>query len=246
MANFYNTDKYIIEVELDEYAGEEFNPRQWDNMGTFIAFHRNFKSPDKYEHSYFEDELESRDIEYTGNQNIDVKEYLTKMSKDHLIYSVYIHDHTSVSFSLSNANYPFNDVWDSCLFGFIFTSKEKIREEYSISRITKEIEAKVYEQFKSEVKTYEYYANGEIFSYVLYDKETLEELDACCGYYGYDLKENGILSSIGIDDESELEEMGEHKNFEVFAENNYELAPQLSVQERVRIRVDAEEMELSI
>ena len=77
------------------------------------------------------------------------------------------------------------------IVGFIFISKEKIRKEFNIKRITKKWLEKVTTYLNGEVETYDQYLRGDVYGYKIYEIETcdlgcehLEDMDSCWGYYG--------------------------------------------------------------
>ncbi|WP_064610844.1 hypothetical protein [Moraxella catarrhalis] len=86
--------------------------------------------------------------------------------------------------------------FDSGIIGFIYAEKEKIRQEFGVERITKEIEAKVAKQFERRLELQSQYLNGEVYCFFIYRVNTAEfekygehclerseVLDSCTGYY---------------------------------------------------------------
>ncbi|WP_145949593.1 hypothetical protein [Paenibacillus sp. Y412MC10] len=78
---------------------------------------------------------------------------------------------------------------------WIYVSKEKIRKEYGVKRVTKEIRQTVLSVLKGEVATYDMYHRGEIFGFVIEDKEG-NQVDSCWGFYGSDPMKNGMKEHV--------------------------------------------------
>ena len=107
---------------------------------------------------------------------------------------LYLYDHSGITISTK----PFGCPWDSGQIGFITISKDKIRSEYGVKRITKDLLDRVEGYLVSEVKLYDYYLMGEVYHFEITDKEG-NVLDSCGGFLGSDYNTNGILDY--IDDE---------------------------------------------
>ena len=89
---------------------------------------------------------------------------------------------------------PFECRWDSGQIGYIIASRKKIREEFSVKRISKKLIAKVTALLEGEVKVYDQYVTGDVYGFKMFvdGKET----DACCGFFGSDVKTNGVLDYV--------------------------------------------------
>lgn len=166
------------------------SPREWDNLGTMVCFHSRYNLGD-IDHGYKSTDFES-----------------WKELKDHLeskgavvILPLYLYDHSGITMSTT----PFGDRWDSGQVGFIYITKDKILSEYgntdpeTIDKVTKYLE--------NEVKTYDQYLTGEIYGFEIvkiescnygHNHETIE--DSCHGFYGDDIKNNGILDYVNDSD----------------------------------------------
>ena len=139
-------------------------PRDWDNLGTMICFHRRYNLGDKHEMSVEEAQALSR-------------------RKDVIALPLYLYDHSGLAMSTSNAGYPFNCPWDAGCVGFIYVTREKIRKEYDCKRVTKAILEKVIKCLQGEVTCYHQYLSGSVYGYVVEDAEG-NQVDSCWGYYG--------------------------------------------------------------
>jgi len=160
--------KYLIEIYQDT---DTESPREWDNLGTMVCFHRRYDLGDK--HDYDSDD-------YSGWE--EMKEAIIKQEKVHTILPLYLYDHSGITISTG----PFSCNWDSGQIGWIFVSKEKVKEEGMD-------ESKVEDYLKGEVKTYDQYLTGDVYGYRIYEVITCslghdheEDLHSCGGFYGED------------------------------------------------------------
>ncbi len=90
---YRNIDIDILQDKLTE------DPRQWDNLGTMICFHRNYNLGDEHSFSYFED----------------AEEYLNNTKT--IILPLYLYDHHS---GITMNTSGFNCQWDSGQVGVIY------------------------------------------------------------------------------------------------------------------------------
>lgn len=156
--------KYKIEIIPDT---EPFNPRGDENLGTMILFPKHLGDDHDYRFRDY-DSWEGMKADIIKNENVGV------------ILPLFIYEHSGITIATT----PFSCPWDSGQRGFIFISKEKMREEYSVKRISKELKDRVEGYLKSEVETYDQYLTGDVYGYRITDTETDEEVDNCWGYYG--------------------------------------------------------------
>lgn len=123
------------------------NPRSWDNLGTMVCFHNRYDLGDKHDYDH-------RD--YNGWN--EMENAIIKNEDVCVILPLYLYDHSGITMNTS----PFSCRWDSGQVGFIFVSKKRVREEYGVKRINKELIEKVTELLEGEVKTYDMYLTGEL------------------------------------------------------------------------------------
>ena len=144
------------------------SPREWDNLGLMICFHRRYELGDKHTMSIEE-----------------AREF--RQSKDIIALPLFLYDHSGITMSTK----PFSCPWDSCQVGFIYVTKEKIKAEYGNAG-KKSIERAI-QCMIGEVKEYDNYLTGNVYSYVIEDEQG-EHIDSCSGFFGdYDGKEYGAL-----------------------------------------------------
>jgi len=155
--------KLIVEQDTDP-----FNPREMNDgyMGTMICFHGRYDLGDSHAFSCpqeFEDYTQANDI---------------------VRLPLYLYDHSGITMNTTGFSCP----WDSGQVGYIYVTKENIRKEYNIKRISQKTIKQVLNILKAEVSEYDSYLTGEVYGYriVEIDKndEEVEELDACWGFIG--------------------------------------------------------------
>jgi len=149
---------------------EPESPREWDNLGTMVAFHSRYSLGDK-DHGFTVEEL----IKFIGY----------RLRGDPIIaLPLYLYDHGNVAMSTSR-NWPFDCRWDSMQVGYIFVEKTKVRQEYGVKRISPKLREAVEKRLEGEVQDYSDYLSGDVYGYVVEDAAG-NHLDSCWGYYGFD------------------------------------------------------------
>ena len=184
--NTITTKNYTLKLEHDELAE---SPREWDNLGKMICFHKRYTLGD--DHDY-------RPEDYSGWDEMQTA--IIKNEDAAIILPIYMYDHSGITISTS----PFSCPWDSGRIGFICISKKKIREEYSVKRITKKLIDRVTEYLKGEVETYDQYLRGDVYCFTVTNNETGEEEDSCGGFFGDDIKTNGVLDNLSEEIRTEI------------------------------------------
>lgn len=115
------------------------------------------------------------------------------------ILPLWLYDHSGLTMSCGERNYPYNDQWDSCQTGWIIYFKEDVlKERYADETNWRE---QAHDYMKYEVKLYDEWLRGEVFGYTLYERKSTEEewqeIDSCWGFYGSDPVENGMADNVG-------------------------------------------------
>lgn len=153
---------YIIKIEQCDC---DESPRDWGNMGVMVCWHRRYDLGDKNLDEFEGDVYKLR--KYLDGPEI--AEYLP----------LYLYDHSGISMNTTG----FSCSWDSGLVGFIYATKEAVRETYSCKRITESIRQKVLDELNAEVKIYDTYLTGDIYDYFIYKDG--EEVDSLSEIYEY-------------------------------------------------------------
>jgi hypothetical protein len=181
-------DKHYV-VHEEEYKGHTIkiltddmaeSPREWDNLGTMVCFHRNYKLGDKHDFQ-------------TPDEVLDFIK-----SPDVISLPLFLYDHSGITMNTTGFSCP----WDSGQVGIIYITKETIRKEMSrkrgnkyvpIKHVTKKDIERALDLLRSEVKTYDYYITGNVTGFVI-EKDD-EDIDSCWGFIGdYDNEDYGSLS----------------------------------------------------
>lgn len=169
-----NGDK--LEIVHDSCAE---SPREWDNLSTILAGGNYSHLGDKHEFDLPNTNLQA-DLEYLMSHK-DVAH----------VQLIFGYSHSGLTISLT----PYSCRWDSGVFGFLVITKAAIRKEYGIKRVSKQALAKAIEVAEAEVKVLDQYVSGEVYGFQIEDKNG-EHIDSCYGFYGSDIKTNGIIEHI--------------------------------------------------
>ena len=160
---------HIIEIFQDENPESS---REWDNLSVLHCWHKRMDIGDEnYYLSLEEDERRLKQVLSEAKRNKDI------------IYNLYIYQHTRVSLSLSNANYPYNDRFDAGQVGHVVVDRKKALEEFSQKRMSKKLRDKIDKIVEGEIQTYNQFLGGECYGYQITDKED-EDAGSCWGFYG--------------------------------------------------------------
>jgi hypothetical protein len=126
--------------------------------------------------------------------------------KYYISLPLYLYDHSGITMNTTG----FSCRWDSGQVGFIYVSRSNVREEYGWNRITKAREQQILKYLEGEVETYDQFIRGDVYGFIAeerpeavfddegtkvhFDEDELwEETDICCGFYGTDIIENGMI-----------------------------------------------------
>lgn len=172
-------------VRLSIYPDDtDSNPREWDNLGTMVCFHKRYTLGDKhdYDHTNYDD-WQEMEKEIIREEDVAV------------ILPLYLYDHSGITMSIGKFSCP----WDSGQVGFIYVTKEKLREKYDKKRVSQKLKDRAEEILESEVETYDQYLTGDVFGFSVEKKDEdgdWEDIDSCWGFYGSNVKENGMTDYI--------------------------------------------------
>jgi hypothetical protein len=164
---------FTIRIEQDE---NPMNPRtEWDNFGTIAYKHRNY--------ILGEEEINDPDDFLAGLAGVEPdKDNLMELAqRKNVILPVYLYDHSGITISC----HPFSCPWDSGQVGYIYATYEQIRKEYNVKHVTKKVIEKVKNLLRSEIETFDNYLTGEVYGFIVEDKDG-EDVDSCWGFYGED------------------------------------------------------------
>jgi hypothetical protein len=185
-----------IEIIADEDAE---SPREWDNLGHMICFHRDYNLGDKHD-------MDKEDL----------KELVKR--KDVIALPLYLLDHSGLWMRTGRFACD-SQGWDTSFVGYIYITHEEIKEEMArpkklkkgqrypdmapIKRVTKKDIKRAIGYLEREVETYNDYLSGAVVGWVAGD-------DSCWGYYGDEgLKDAIAEGKQAIDYQVEMEEQEE-------------------------------------
>jgi len=168
----------ILKIWRDELVD---SPRSWDNLGTMVCWHKRYSLGDRHDFVTPDDFLD-----WTKKANVAV------------MLPLYLHDHSGLSMSVGDSRYPYNDPWDAGQVGWIYVTKSRLREEWKVKRVSKQIILWAEGVLRGEVETYDQYLRGEVYGFTVYEVEDgdIVQIDSCTGFYGSDPEESGILDCV--------------------------------------------------
>lgn len=181
-------DNHVLQIFQDTW-GE--SPREWSNLGTMAIFHKRYN---------FGDEIDFKSDDF--NSWSEMGEYINKDLDAAVCIPIYMYDHSGITINCDGFACP----WDSGQVGYIYVSKQKLRDQYGVKRISKELIDKAEKALRREVHIMDQYITGDVYGfqvikrYLNNNNEIKEDiLDSCSGFYGDNFKENGMLAYIDED-----------------------------------------------
>ena len=139
---------YDIQEDIQEILE---NPREYDSLGSMVCYHGRYNLGDK--NPYLPGHYKPDPLDFSGWEQM--QEYLEKVHDLAVCLPIYMYDHSGIALSTK----PFSCPWDSGQVGFIFVSKEKLRKEYGVKRVTASLVSKAKCMLIAEVELYSQYLN---------------------------------------------------------------------------------------
>lgn len=155
---------YTIKLVQDEHC--DCNPRDWDNLGTMVCWHRSYNLGDW---KYCKDRFAGPD---------DFREFMK--SDKPIALPLYLMDHSSISMSTK----PFGCPWDSGQIGWIYVDLSTVKQDYECKQVTPTIRRRVKMVLESEVAVYDAHIQNECYGFEVTDREGCH-VDSCYGYHGW-------------------------------------------------------------
>ena len=150
------------------------SPRENDNLGTMVCDLPRYSLGDK--HSFSVEQIKAM-----------VKR------KDVVSLPIFAYIHGGITIKTT----PFSCPWDSGQAGYIFITKEKIRQEYGWKLVTKKRREKILSYLQSEVDEYDRFLCGDCCGYKVF-KNGEETDDSCWGFIGLEYLKEELKSQYGI------------------------------------------------
>lgn len=194
------------EIYVDESPE---SPREWDNMGKMVAFHKKYELGDKTE-------LNSDMFNSWG----DLQKYLFETKKAVVVLPLYLYDHSGLRMKvgdfkglLPQGHYEF----DSGQVGYIYTTADNIKEFYGVDKITDKIRKSAEKTLKQEVDTFDQYLSGDVYGYKIIEEKPVtvtkkypdgktttekkkeeQEINSIWGFYGLENAEAEAKAELGL------------------------------------------------
>lgn len=160
---------YTIIIVQNEYPLNPVN--EFDLFGKFALFHQRYDLP--------------------NTENIDIEDAKSiYASNQYISLSVFMFEHSGVTINTTGFHCP----WDSGQIGIIYVSKQDVRREYNVKRISAKLYKRVISALKSSVQIYDDYLTGNVYKYDIIDNNGVF-IDSCWGFYGNDFESNGLLEN---------------------------------------------------
>lgn len=176
-------------------------PREWCNLGEIVGHCKSYKLYD----------VENPYSGEGGSHLEDFKLYLKDKNlklSDVVYLPVYAYIHSGVTINTTGYSCP----WDSGQVGYIYVSKERVRNEYSISRVTSKWVEKIEGYLNNEIETFAQYLEGDVYLFQIEEWDPTPGVgwvhsDSCGGFYGSDWDTNGIKEYIPEEFHKDLEDI---------------------------------------
>ena len=165
-----------LEIHIDHFAPNPFT--DWGCLPTLFSNHRDYSWKGC--------------VMAEGGYNSLAEEFENRLPNV-VSVPVYLYRHSGDTVSTK----PFSCPWDSMQLGYMFYTKEQIRENYGRKRVTQKLEDKVRKNLEANVQLLDDYVRGEVYGFKVIDEEG-EEVDSCWGFYGQDFE--GIANHLDPDD----------------------------------------------
>lgn len=189
---------YTISVQNDP---DSESPREWDNLGTMVYWHRNYTLGDVDGRSEYSDpDMFWYDLAGIEDTDSDLDKAMEIARKKNVILPLYLYDHSGITIRTSG----FSCQWDSGQVGYIYVSYEQIRKEYDCKRVSAKMRERIARYLEGEVKTFDQFITNDVYGFDIERNDDGEEvhIDACWGFYGYDdpyMTEDVIKGAIQYD-----------------------------------------------
>ena len=177
-ARLPNGNKVQAELVYDQHAA---NPREWDNLGTILI------APSKSHWIASPDDIVDTSIRLGKNpfehwDNIRREQLKLKKSEIAIGHVITKYEHGEISLQLG-----YKSGWDYGVVGFVYVTKETLRKEYDVGRITKSIIARAESCLQDELNMLTSWLNGECYGWQIKEYALTDD--------GLDWKEVGVLDS---------------------------------------------------
>lgn len=171
---------YTIQVFYDD---SPISPREWDNLGTMYCRHSKYNLGDKrILTSFYNNNGDYADIDSEES----FKDWIKQTEGDiAVILPLFLYDHSGITiYTTGDTRYRQHEAWDSGQVGWIVVTKDKLKKEYTVKRITKAILKQAETVLRGEIKIYDQFLRDEVYGYNVLDPEGKETAMSVWGFYG--------------------------------------------------------------
>lgn len=162
---------YTVRVEYDT---DPMDPREWDNLGTMVTWHRGY---------------DLGDTSYSGRYDEPTPaEWLEELKREDphaVILPLFLIDHSGISMSTHSFTWCDPGEWDSGQVGYIYATRATIREAHGVKHVTTAIRRRVTDCLIAEVDEYDKFLTGQVCAYVV-ENDRGQVVESCCGFYDPD------------------------------------------------------------
>jgi len=185
---------YKLKIQQDDTYGD--GPRDWDNLGHMVCWHRRYNLGDEQRRDDVNDWLRNlaEDLDPTladrlayweeGNgwtqlYNKASEPMAAVAAADRKVQALVlavIDKHTVMlplylydHGGLSMSTGGFSCPWDSGQVGYIYATRKDVLNEFGGKKLTKELRVKAERILRGEVKTYSQWLEGDVYGYVIYE-----------------------------------------------------------------------------
>ena len=149
---------YTIKIHSDDNPA---SPRDWDNLGTMVCWHRCYilgdEQPRGSPGEWLLYMLEDLGLESFGRDGFITEQWedfaydlenddpkatekaWAILDKVLIVMPLYLYDHSGLAMSTKTEPFWWHSTWDSMQVGWIYVTKETLRKEYSRQRVTKKL-----------------------------------------------------------------------------------------------------------
>lgn len=170
-------DKKIIIMQ--DICSED--PLNWGHF-EFFSCHRRYYRDKKHK------VIREKNGCFASATQFDSLEEIEKflIDNEYLYQHVYLYEHSGLKLWTSMEKQSYNSIdmfFDGGCFGFLYVSKQQLRQDYKVRRITKKIQEQVYSHMNSFVSNeWEHYLNGDVYQYKIINSNNEIE-DSAYGFY---------------------------------------------------------------
>jgi len=204
--------EFTIKIERDNSPE---SPREDDNLGTMVCWHKRYvlgdEQPNEPPEEWLESLAESLDtsnrLEYWSNrvteaalqksadlfQDLYQKAMERVLEQEVIMLPLFLYDHSGITMHTK----PFSSPWDSGQVGYIYVTLEDVRKEWSCKRVSAKRRAQVKRMLINEVNTYDTFLRGEVYGYTILD-DSDTPVDSCWGFYDLDTLREDVTENLNV------------------------------------------------